>query len=591
MTAEQKPISPTIAGFPARGRYTRCGRAAAEQNYVCERAKRDAMVGDMLAVVKTYLHAMRSSFFIVDKEGASGELMADMWDDGWAGESSAMTKRRVRVNISSFHIRTKTLKTTEINSTNTYHLGTTIPTFPPPSFTHDNSPAAHVARTGQQLNIPDAYKDKRFSREMDPTTGNIVRATLVSPITDKHGVIGVVQLTNKLDGGVFDAEDQEIFDVFVKYCSLIVHFASMQQKMIFHNNLNKVYSSMLSLHLSPCKHDMAELMATGGVAEPPPDFHSFDFYISDATRADMPGLVAYMFLELFPPHLFDRPRMSEFVLTILQTYRPMPYHNSEHAFCFTHTMYLILRENSGYFDEVETIALLIGGLCHDLDHPGVNNNFLALTKHPLSQMYRTSTLEYHHYFMAKKIIDEKNILSRLPHEDRERVMEEIKSNILCTDLAVYFQMRAQLAPVVAEQAFDWGEQRHRRMLKGIIMTTCDLSGCCKPFQISKMIAEKVYEEFYRQGDMERARGYLPLSMMDRRRRGRQPPEQLQFLAVVLAPALLLLRSVLGGVEPLLENARKTQDGWREEIEIRGQKVWRQEDSIPRTRSTDISAST
>lgn len=55
--------------------------------------------------------------------------------------------------------------------------------------------------------------------------------------------------------------------------------------------------------------------------------------------------------------------------------------------------------------------------------------------------------------------------------------------------------------------------------------------------------------------MERARGYLPLSMMDRRRRGRQPPEQLQFLAVVLAPALLLLRSVLGGVEPLLENAR------------------------------------
>lgn len=30
------------------------------------------------------------------------------------------------------------------------------------------------------------------------------------------------------------------------------------------------------------------------------------------------------------------------------------------------------------------------------------------------------------------------------------------------------------------------------------MTTSDLSGCCKPFGVSKAIAESVYEEFYKQ---------------------------------------------------------------------------------------------
>lgn len=48
---------------------------------------------------------------------------------------------------------------------------------------------------------------------------------------------------------------------------------------------------------------------------------------------------------------------------------------------------------------------MLAGLCHDVDHPGFNNNFLALCKHPLAKMYRSSMLEYHHYFLAKKIIE------------------------------------------------------------------------------------------------------------------------------------------------------------------------------------------
>ncbi|CAH0399676.1 unnamed protein product [Chilo suppressalis] len=514
-------------------------------SYFCDLASLDTMITDMLAVVKSFMGAMRSSFYILDRDNVvSGHLLADMWDDGWHAEKTTMPKKKTKVNLNQ-----------------------------------DQTPAGLVARTGQALNVRDAYKDTRFVKEIDPTTGTVVRSCLVSPIKDKHGVIGIVQLTNKSNARPFSVEDEMIFEVFVSYCSLIVHFYNMQHQKIYHQNLNDVYNELMSLHLNPCRHVFEELMETNGIVLPPNNFKSYDYHISEGSKEDMPGLVCFMYMETFADRNFDRSRIANFCLTVLSCYRNNPYHNAEHAFCFTHTLYLVLTSNPGCFDYVETAALMLAGLCHDIDHPGFNNNFLALCKHPLSQMYRSSILENHHFYLAKKIIEDKNILGKLPLVDRERILEEMQYNILCTDLAVYFQIRAHLTPLVGEHSFDWADNAHRKMVKGILMTTSDLSGCCKPFGVAKTIAENVYEEFYSQGDKERAMGYTPLSMMDRRRSINQPAEQIQFLSVVVLPCVLLLQTVFPNTSPLTDNCRKTQDAWREEIEIRGQRLWRQDDSL------------
>ncbi|CAG9562355.1 unnamed protein product [Danaus chrysippus] len=513
-------------------------------NYFCDLASLDTMLTDMLAVIKSFVGAMRSSFFIIDKENVSGNLLADMWDDGWGTERSTIPRKKMRVNLSQ-----------------------------------EMTPAGLVAKTGESINVRDAYKDPRFSKEIDPTTGTVVRSCLVAPIMDKKGVIGVVQLTNKINSQPFSVEDEVIFEVFTSYCSLIIHFNNMQQQKIYHENLNKVYNDLMNLHLSPCRHDMDEIMETNGIILPPNNFKSYNYHISEGSKEDMPGLVCHMFVETFADKKFERESLADFTLTILSCYRNNPYHNAEHAFCFTHTMFLILTNNNGYFDFVETAALMLSGLCHDLDHPGYNNNFLSLCKHPLALMYRSSMLEYHHYFLAKKVIEDKKLLINVPIADRERILEEMKYDILCTDLAIYFQVRAQLTPLVAECCFDWTDNTHRSLLKGILMTTSDLSGCCKPFGVSKAIAESVYEEFYKQGDKERRMGYTPLSMMDRRRSINQPAEQIQFLSVVVLPCLLLLQNIFPNTAQLTENCRKTQEAWHEEIEIRGQKLWRQDDSI------------
>jgi GAF domain-containing protein len=68
----------------------------------------------------------------------------------------------------------------------------------------------HVASTLRTLNIPDAYQDSRFNKEVDRKTGFVTRAILTVPITDWEGkCVGVFQAVNKKTGNpVFGPEDE-----------------------------------------------------------------------------------------------------------------------------------------------------------------------------------------------------------------------------------------------------------------------------------------------------------------------------------------------------------------------------------------------
>jgi len=70
--------------------------------------------------------------------------------------------------------------------------------------------AGYVATTGEVLNIPDAYADPRFNREIDKKTGYWTRSLLTAPLRNRRGeIIGVFQVLNKQDGP-FTVEDEEM---------------------------------------------------------------------------------------------------------------------------------------------------------------------------------------------------------------------------------------------------------------------------------------------------------------------------------------------------------------------------------------------
>ncbi len=71
--------------------------------------------------------------------------------------------------------------------------------------------AGWVAQSGQVVNIPDAYHHPRFQPAVDSKSGYRTRSILCSPMRDSKGaIIGVMQVLNKLDGGPFSADDEEL---------------------------------------------------------------------------------------------------------------------------------------------------------------------------------------------------------------------------------------------------------------------------------------------------------------------------------------------------------------------------------------------
>ena len=72
--------------------------------------------------------------------------------------------------------------------------------------------AGQVAVTGETINVPDAYADPRFDRDIDLRTGFRTLNMLVVPVWGSRGKpVGVIQALNKRDG-TFERRDQMLLE-------------------------------------------------------------------------------------------------------------------------------------------------------------------------------------------------------------------------------------------------------------------------------------------------------------------------------------------------------------------------------------------
>ena len=82
--------------------------------------------------------------------------------------------------------------------------------------------AGAAAETGEVINIPDAYADRRFNPDVDKRTGYRTRSILSLPIKNQQGdVFAVAQLLNRKDGQPFDQNDEARFLSFIESIGVI----------------------------------------------------------------------------------------------------------------------------------------------------------------------------------------------------------------------------------------------------------------------------------------------------------------------------------------------------------------------------------
>ncbi|NER93463.1 MAG: GAF domain-containing protein [Symploca sp. SIO1B1] len=83
--------------------------------------------------------------------------------------------------------------------------------------------AGYVAKTGDELNIPDAYSHPLFNKEVDERPGYKTKTLLCMPIFSRtNQVVAVAQLLNKAGGVAFDSEDEQRFRDFAASIGIIL---------------------------------------------------------------------------------------------------------------------------------------------------------------------------------------------------------------------------------------------------------------------------------------------------------------------------------------------------------------------------------
>ena len=94
----------------------------------------------------------------------------------------------------------------------------------------DQGIAGHVARTGETLNIPDAYQHELFNPEVDRKTGYRTRTILAHPLRDSEGkVFGVTQVINRRDGA-FGPDDERRLDAFSAQAAVCLENARLYDR-------------------------------------------------------------------------------------------------------------------------------------------------------------------------------------------------------------------------------------------------------------------------------------------------------------------------------------------------------------------------
>mmetsp|Transcript_43765 Transcript_43765/g.138318 ORF Transcript_43765/g.138318 Transcript_43765/m.138318 type:complete len:949 (-) Transcript_43765:52-2898(-) len=293
--------------------------------------------------------------------------------------------------------------------------------------------------------------------------------------------------------------------------------------------------------------------------------------ILDATsfdEDDLLHLTLEIFLEVGVHEKLGIPtdKMKRFILGVRDRMLDNPYHNWTHVFDVMQTVYSLATMCRAFdkLSDIQTFALIVSALCHDLEHPGVNNLFLIKSRSSLATLYNeTSILEKHHAFRAFELMFHANtdLLSSFTPEQYADFREIMMSIILATDMARHGDYMARLKQILAENEGKEGQiEVDELFLMEIIIKCADTANVLKPFEVAKKWALRVTDEFFLQGDMERASGMEVTPICDRTSQSRVAVQK-GFIDFVITPFYTLVGNLLPDLLECFKQIQINRQAW------------------------------
>uniref|UniRef100_A0A7S1YF31 Phosphodiesterase n=1 Tax=Sexangularia sp. CB-2014 TaxID=1486929 RepID=A0A7S1YF31_9EUKA len=284
------------------------------------------------------------------------------------------------------------------------------------------------------------------------------------------------------------------------------------------------------------------------------------------------GLALFTKYDLFSRCGVSLSSLRHFLDAIESRYHSAnPYHNATHGADVAVSMHYFL-SSCGIADLLgdsapdDLFAAIVAALVHDVDHPGLNNNFIMVTNHPLALLHNDqSVLENHHLATAFSIVHDKaasaDIFSGLDARRRRQVRDTIINLVLATDFSRHFEFLAEFeAKAAGENGFDMESRDDKTLLLSLALKAADIGHTAKPIASHIPWSKAILSEFFSQGKREEELN-LPVSNNMDPVTTDIGKSQIGFIKFLVLPLLSLWAQQSTAAEPLLAQARDNVDYW------------------------------
>ncbi|KAG2436172.1 hypothetical protein HYH02_011675 [Chlamydomonas schloesseri] len=298
-------------------------------------------------------------------------------------------------------------------------------------------------------------------------------------------------------------------------------------------------------------------------------------------------------------------------------YAPNPYHNATHAADVLQTLHVLIHASGlhvHYLDRLGLLAAYFAAIVHDHNHPGLTNDFLINTNDMLAIRYNDkSPLENHHTascFGLMALQPELDALAPLSQPEKAAFRKQVIEMVMGTDMKQHFATLAHFNTVhrLASYSRESGSVRssaaggaspvapgakgglggaktkkslqqqpaealpaevapkplddtERMLTLQVALKVADIGHLGEEIEVHKRWLGVLEEEFFNQGDRERALG-LPISpLFDRTKQG-VSKSQVGFYDFVGLPLVHAISSAFPGAKPIFACFAANYEHWK-----------------------------
>ena len=275
------------------------------------------------------------------------------------------------------------------------------------------------------------------------------------------------------------------------------------------------------------------------------------------------------------------------------------YHNSLHGADITQTITLFFNYSNAeeicHAMTLDFLSIIIAALGHDVGHPGLNNNFQVNALTDMAITYNDSScLENFHLAKLFKILrkEETNIFGKLTTQDFKKIRKKMISEILATDMAIHGKIISNIRAKIPENLLQDNNPKdsnkkfelitdinneettyeEKQALLDYFIHAADLGHNTKKFNISLKWVELLSNEFWLQGDKEKAMN-LNISFLCDRDNTDVPKGQVGFIGGFIVPTFQYLVIMFPSLNFTIENSKNNIKEWQKLVDEKRKKGW------------------